>query len=280
MTTRVEPPAATELTRTVAIHGIPVLDVTAGEAARLCAEAVLAGRGARVATVNLDFLALARRDRDLHRLLAECPLVIADGMPIVWLAKLAGAKRIQRAAGVDLVRDLFSYNWGRPVRVAIYGSQEEICRAAIPELEALGDYARVVYSEHPAFRELTADEVRASQEGLAAAAPDIVLVALGCPRQERLAAEWHALAPRALWIGIGGTLDFYAGVRKRAPRGVQRFGGEWIVRMAQEPRRLGPRYLLRDIPALAALLPTTALRRITRRPGPALQPPLNGASTE
>src|SRR5690606_41034863 len=90
VTTHLEAPPANA--PTIAIDGIPVLDVSAREAFGLCADAVLSRRGARVATVNLDFLALARRDRGLHRLLPECSLLVADGMPGAWLGSLARAR--------------------------------------------------------------------------------------------------------------------------------------------------------------------------------------------
>jgi hypothetical protein len=93
-----------------------------------------------------------------------------------------------------------------------------------------------------------------------------VLVALGCPAQERRIQEYYHAAPGAIWIGVGGTLDFFGGRRRRAPGWVQALGLEWLFRLGQEPRRLWRRYLLRDLPALVQLLAWCA------RNGPAVRP--------
>lgn len=183
---------------------------------------------------------------------------------MVWLGKLSGAKHLHRLAGADLVAALFRREVERPLRVAIYGSTPEIAERAVPALEALGGGARVVLVSNPPFRALTPEEIVADQGALSDARPDVILVALGCPAQERLIAEWYPSVPSAVWIGIGGTLDFYAGVRRRAPRVAQATGLEWAVRMIQEPRRLGRRYLVRDLPALAAIAPGCARSRLTR----------------
>lgn len=251
----------------VAVDGIPVFDGSAQEAVLACSELVASG-GGRVATANLDFLALARRDPVLKSDLQQSHLVVADGMPVVWLARLTGARRVQRLAGVDLVGALFAATRDEPLRVAVYGSTAEICAAAVPALHAMGDGARVVHIQNPPFRPLTPEEREAGRLELMAARPDLVLVALGCPAQERLIAEWSALDQGPLWIGIGGTLDFYGGVRRRAPQALQRLGLEWAARMAQDPRRLGRRYLLRDLPALVVLAPGCLAARTRRRPHP------------
>jgi N-acetylglucosaminyldiphosphoundecaprenol N-acetyl-beta-D-mannosaminyltransferase len=249
---------------TVAVDGIPIFDGTPEEATDACLR--LLATGGRVATANLDFLALARKNPALRRNLQASDLVIADGMPVVWLAKLSGAQRVKRLAGVDLVGALFAAERETSLRIAIYGSTESIASAAVPALEALGGGGNVVHVSNPPFRQLTAAEVEADLSALAAADPEVVLVALGCPAQEQLIADWAPRVPGAVWIGIGGTLDFYAGVRRRAPKVAQSFGFEWVVRMAQEPKRLGQRYLLRDLPALVAVAPGCVRTRFARAP--------------
>lgn len=247
---------------TISIRGIPVFDGSAEQAVEACL--ALVRRGGRVATANLDFFALARRDPRLQEHLANSSLVIADGMPVVWLARLSGASKIRRLAGVDLVEAIFRTDRESPLRVAIYGSTAELCDRAVPMLEAMGSGARVIHRAHPPFRPLTAEEMVSERRALSLARPDVVLVALGCPRQEQLIAEWFAELPQAVWIGVGGTFDFFAGVRRRAPRAAQAAGLEWLVRMVQEPRRLGRRYLGRDLPTLFSLIPACLGARWSR----------------
>ncbi len=93
---------------------------------------------------------------------------------------------------------------------------------------------------------------------------------MGCPKQERLIARYFDAAPAAVWIGVGGTLDFYAGRTRRAPRWMQAIGLEWVMRLAQEPRRLWRRYLLHDIPTLVRVTPACLRLRLggrRERPG-------------
>jgi N-acetylglucosaminyldiphosphoundecaprenol N-acetyl-beta-D-mannosaminyltransferase len=252
---------------TVAVNGIPLFDGQHNDAVGACLELIRNGHGGKVATANLDFFALARNDAALREDLLGSTLVVADGMPVVWLAKMAGARKIGRTAGVDLVRDLCARRGSEAsLRVAIYGSTRPIAEAGARYLEELAAGLSVTAIITPPFRKLSIDEVESDKQTLVDASPDLILVALGCPAQERLIATWYDAIPGALWIGVGGTFDFFAGKRKRAPAWAQRTGFEWLVRMAQDPRRLGRRYLLRDLPVLVRLAPP-CLRtgRISRR---------------
>ena len=231
------------------------------EAVQLCLSLARDKRGGRIATANLDFLALARRDPQLRKDLQDSSVVVADGMPVVWLGRLSGARSIERLAGADLVAEFFRCGQGRQLKVAIHGSTSEICSRAVKQLHACGAGARIVHVENPPFRQLTHGELEQAISRLRSADPDVVFVALGCPAQERWIAENFQHLPTSLWVGIGGSLDFFAGVRKRAPQFSQRTGTEWLVRMAQEPRRLGKRYLLRDLPAFARIAPGCVSRR-------------------
>lgn len=243
------------------IDGIPIFAGTREQAIVRIMRLAVRGQGARVATANLDFFALARENNQLREDLLECSLIVADGMPIVWLAKLQGAREAQRLAGADLVTEFFRRQHTRQLRVAIYGSTAEISAAAVEALHRTGDGARVVHVENPPFRSLSLGETAEAILRMRQSEPDVVFVALGCPAQERWIATNAAEVPGALFIGIGGSLDFLAGVRKRAPGIAQRAGAEWVVRMAQEPKRLGKRYLLRDLPALARIAPRCLIRR-------------------
>jgi len=241
---------------------VPVFDGSSDDAVGACLSLITSRRGGRIATANLDFLALAASDRELADNLQRSSLVIADGMPVVWLAKLKGANRIQRTAGVDLVAAICSRAQEiGGLRVAMYGSSPVVASSAARYLESLSPAVTIVATISPPFRELTPIELDGYGREIASAQPDLVLVAMGCPLQERLIANWHRLAPSALWVGVGGTFDFFAGERKRAPRVFQVTGTEWVIRMIQDPRRLGRRYLGRDIPALLRIAPGCAFDR-------------------
>ncbi|MEA5519655.1 WecB/TagA/CpsF family glycosyltransferase, partial [Limnoraphis robusta] len=150
------------------------------------------------------------------------------------------------------------------LRVGLYGSEPRIAEAATASIRSRYPWVEFVAAVHPPFGELTAEAEQAHIDELAAGSPQICLVMLGCPRQEDVIGRFHDQIPSAVWIGVGGTLDFYAGKRQRAPEWAQRAGLEWAVRLIQEPRRLWRRYILRDIPELIALVGQTAMRRGTR----------------
>jgi len=250
----------------VLVDGIPVFDGGLGEAVAWCLAKRSAGVGVRVATANLDFFALASANPVLRADLCSSSLVVADGAPVAWLARLAGARRARRVAGVDFAREICAEGArGAEWRVALYGSTPEVCAEAAEALQQ-DTRARVVTAISPPFRPLTDWERHEYLGQLASARPDVVLVALGCPAQERFIADSFNAIPGAIWIGVGGTLDFFAGRKRRAPGLAQRVGMEWFVRFAQEPRRLGPRYFGRDLPALGRLLGLTLSARLRRAP--------------
>lgn len=248
----------------VTVGGIPIFDGDIRDATAMCLERIAARRGGRVATANLDFLAIARKDPVLKNDLGACDLVVADGKPVAVLARLAGGHRVRRVAGVDLVDALVANHNEPELRLALYGAAEPVSAAAA-EAFSRHPRVRIVARLVPPFRPLTPFEEEAEQRQLSEADPHLVLVALGCPRQERLAARYFEAAPHALWIGVGGTFEFVAGVRMRAPAWSQWAGFEWAVRLIQEPRRLWRRYLVRDVPALGVITASMAVAAVRRR---------------
>lgn len=237
-----------------ALGPLRVFNGTLDEAARACLLAATSGVGGRVATANLDFVAQALRNAQLRADLEASTLVVADGAPVARLARVVGARRIRgRIAGVDLVRALCSIGAAAGgLRIALYGSDTLTAHRARRWIETLWPANSVVLVLTPPFRALTAQEAEGDRRAIAEAAPELVLVALGCPAQERRIAEYFDSAPHAVWVGVGGTLDFFSGRRRRAPGWMRAAGMEWLFRLLQEPKRLWRRYL-RDVPALAAL---------------------------
>ena len=233
------------------------------EAVRLCVQRLTSRLGGVVATANLDFLAIARSEPQAAAVLERASLVIADGAPVAWMARLIGIRTIERLSGVDLVEGIFRET-NEPLRVFLYGSTPEIATRAASAMQRKHEHVEVVGIINPPFRDLSKSEQDEHAAAISLAGPDVVLVALGFPRQEQFMLEFQQAAPQGVWIGIGGTLDFYAGIRRRAPRVVQRVGLEWAVRMAQEPKRLWRRYLLRDIPELVRCAAECSAARFRR----------------
>jgi N-acetylglucosaminyldiphosphoundecaprenol N-acetyl-beta-D-mannosaminyltransferase len=238
----------------VPLGPLRIFDGRFDDAVRVLSDAMAAGTGARVATANLDFVALARRDGQLAADLAASDIVVADGVPVVLLSRLMGARSVERCTGVDLTPALCEAGARNgPLRVVMYGSEPAVTERAAAKLESQVPGVEVPLRLHPPFRALTPAERDQERASIREARPHLVLVALGCPRQERRIQEYYDAAPQAVWMGVGATLDFLAGHRRRAPRLVQWLGLEWAFRFVQEPRRLWSRYFRRDLPALVAI---------------------------
>ena len=227
-----------------------------------------AGRGGAIVTPNLDHLRRLQRDASFRALYEASRLRVADGMPLLWAARLQGTPLPERVAGSDLTHDLAAGLAARGGRLFLLGGDPgvaqqagEVLAAAHPGLVIAG-----VACPAPGFERDPA-AMAALREALAAARPDLVYVALGSPKQERLIHELQAVLPRAWWIGVGISFSFVTGAVRRAPRWMRACGLEWTHRLAQEPRRLARRYLVDGIPFALWLLPACLLRRLRGRCG-------------
>jgi len=216
----------------------------------------------QVATVNLDFVALAGRRPDFRSALDQADLAVADGMPLVWLSKLGGSPLPERVAGVELVDEACRLVAERRGGVFLLGAEAPSAQAAAREIRRRHPGIRIVGVHSPPFRALSAAEDAEIVGLIQSAAPDLLLVAFGAPRQDLWIHAHRAELAVPIAIGVGCVLDLLAGELARAPRWMRRTGLEWAFRLAQEPRRLWRRYLLQDLPTLARLAIT---RRVDSR---------------
>jgi exopolysaccharide biosynthesis WecB/TagA/CpsF family protein len=226
------------------------------------ADRLAAGRGFALATINLDHLVKLRGDAAFRRAYAAQDMVVADGNPVVWLSRLAG-RPVGLVPGADLVLPLVraAVAAGRPV--AIVGATEGALQGAVAHLAvAVPGFRAGPLIAPPRGFDPEGPEARAILGRVAAAGPCLCLVALGAPKQERLAALGRGLAPQAGFAGIGAGVDFLSGVQARAPGWLRAVALEWLWRMLREPRRMVPRYA-----ACAAILPVEAARALRLRRG-------------
>jgi N-acetylglucosaminyldiphosphoundecaprenol N-acetyl-beta-D-mannosaminyltransferase len=221
---------------------------------------VRSGQGGAVFTPNVDHVVMAEHDEAFRRAYASAVLSIADGMPILWAARLLGKPLPAKVSGSDLVMPLMERAERLGWRVYILGGGPGVAEKAaerlaerLPRLIVAGtDAPRIDMRAPPAARAPVLERVRAAK-------PDLVLVALGAPKQELLIAESLEELRPAVLLGIGAAVDFVAGTARRAPRWMSEAGFEWLYRMALEPGRLWKRYLLRD-PEFALILLREFLR--------------------
>jgi N-acetylglucosaminyldiphosphoundecaprenol N-acetyl-beta-D-mannosaminyltransferase len=253
--------------RRIPLCGLGIDPLTETEVVTFVCRALDAGAGGRIVTPNVDILRQAAADSALCAELASADLVVADGAPLVWAARLAGTRLPERVAGSDLIWSL-SHGLAKSGRsVYLLGGEpgttrlEGAHRAAIalatayPGLRIAGHASpRYGFDSNPAELDAVCGE-------LIEAKPDLVFVGLGFPRQERLIGRLRADLPGAWFMGCGAAINFVAGDVKRASPVLQKAGLEWLHRLASEPGRLADRYLRRDLPFAAKLLVTSAFKR-------------------
>jgi N-acetylglucosaminyldiphosphoundecaprenol N-acetyl-beta-D-mannosaminyltransferase len=243
------------------IMGVPVDAVTQRQTVDRVFAALEWGRGGWVMTPNLDILRTCQRDAELRGFARTADLVVADGQPVVWASRIAGSPLPERVAGSDLIVPLCRMAARAGRSVFLLGANPGTADAAAERLAAEAPGLRVAGTHCPPFGfEECEDERALIRRRLLDARPDIVLVALGAPKQERLIRELRPLLPRAWFFGVGISLSFVTGEVRRAPALLRAAGLEWAHRLAQEPRRLCSRYLRDGLP-FAARLGLWALRR-------------------
>ncbi|MFO0590947.1 MAG: WecB/TagA/CpsF family glycosyltransferase [Polyangiaceae bacterium] len=251
MTSLIEEPESVERPP-FRIGGLTIDDVTFAEALSAIESLVRAGEGGTVLTPNIDHVVLAQHDPALRAAYEAASLSLVDGTPLLWISRLLGPKLREKVSGSDLVVPLLRLAEQRGFRVYFFGGAPGVAERAADVLRRDMPSLRIVGMSAPDI-----DLARASHPDsdvlapVKAANPDLVFVALGCPKQEIF---MHAAAPAlrpAVLLGIGASLDFVAGTVHRAPPWVSAAGLEWLYRLAREPRRLWRRYLVRDPEMLA-----------------------------
>lgn len=205
------------------------------------------GKGGFVVTPNVDHVCLAEELPALVAAYHDALLSLVDGTPLLWLARALGTPLPEKISGSDLIRPLMARAAADGLRVYLLGGAPGVgegaaaaLRADYPALNICGINAPPLGFEKDVVQnEAVLQDIR--QKGA-----QILLVALGCPKQELwMHHNRLALAP-AVALGIGASLDFLAGKVRRSPAWMSRVGLEWVYRLAQEPRRMAQRYLVRD----------------------------------
>lgn len=225
------------------ILGIHVSAIDMGLAVRQIDDWIDGGAHRYVCVSGVHGVMESQRDPELRRIHNGAGMVTPDGMPLVWLMRLAGLAHVDRVYGPDLLAAVLAHGCRRGARHFFYGASEATLarlRSAIlsrfPDVQIAGMLS-------PPFRPLTEAEDAAVVRTINAAAPHIVWVGLSTPKQERwMAAHVDRLSANVL-IGVGAAFDLCSGTVRQAPRIIQRSGFEWAFRLAMEPRRLWKRYL-------------------------------------
>jgi N-acetylglucosaminyldiphosphoundecaprenol N-acetyl-beta-D-mannosaminyltransferase len=187
-----------------------------------------------VVTLNGAMLVQTARDERWRVLANDAGLVTADGVAVLLAARILGVRISERVAGIDLVVALCEQAARCGHRVFLFGGRAGVAADAARVLQRRFPALNIVGASH-GFYDAGDDET--VREAVRAARPDLLLVALGMPRQEQWMRRWHRELQVPVSVGVGGSFDVLAGVVRRAPRWAQRLGLEWLYRALLEPRR-------------------------------------------
>jgi N-acetylglucosaminyldiphosphoundecaprenol N-acetyl-beta-D-mannosaminyltransferase len=248
------------------LMGAPMAVVTEAEAVRAIVDVAEARAGHWTITANLDHLRRYHQDPTQKGLIDEADLVVADGMPLIWASRLAGAPLPERVSGSSMVWSICEAASERGQSVFLLGGDHGVAERAAeifceryPGLEIAGTACPPVGFENDA-QEL--DRIRRE---VTEAAPRIVFVALGFPKQDLLIRMLRDSLPKASFMGVGISLSYAVGELSRPPSWICQIGMEWAYRLAQEPTRLlVQRYIVNGMPFGLRLMASAARHRIRR----------------
>lgn len=200
------------------------------------------GESCYVCAANVHMVMEAFDDPEFMQIVNGAVLVTPDGMPLVWGLRKLKIETAIRVYGPTLTLHVCESAANSDIPVALYGGTEESLAAFTAFLHDRFPGIRVVCGIAPPFRPLTVEEDDAYTRQIIASGARILLVGIGCPKQERWMAEHTAKIP-AVMLGVGAAFDFHSGRVKQAPTLLQGMGFEWLYRLCMEPRRLWKRYL-------------------------------------
>jgi N-acetylglucosaminyldiphosphoundecaprenol N-acetyl-beta-D-mannosaminyltransferase len=239
-----QPAAAPVTPDAVSVLGIPLAQ-TDYAATMAWMDAMIAHRKKGYICVAATHTVMAcEEDPELREAVLNSSLTLPDGQPLVWAMNALGGDLDDRVYGPELMARFCEHAAGSGTRMYLYGGRNQGAlvqlalnlRQRFPGVKIVGGYS-------PPFRELSEEEEDAIVDEMNRTKADVIWVGVGAPKQEKWMAAMRQRLEAPVLVGVGAAFDFHAGLVPQAPEWMQSAGLEWLFRMAQEPRRLGPRYV-------------------------------------
>ena len=209
-------------------------DLTREEAVQAGAKLLEEDKFHYVVTPNPEFILAAGKDEEFRRVLNSADLVLADGIGVVYSAKIKGTPLKGRVPGIEFAADMLSCLSQRGGRLYLLGAKPGVAEEAGRRIAEQYPGVTLCGAQDGYFQDEEAALLK-----VAAARPDLLFVCLGAPKQEKWMARWGKHTGARLAIGLGGALDVFAGRAERAPESWRKLGLEWAYRLNKEPQRAG-----------------------------------------
>lgn len=197
-----------------------------------------------IAATGMHGIVEAQRDPSFKEILNATDLVVPDGAPLAWLGRRRGYDLPRRVYGPDLMLAFCEETQGKSYRHFFYGGEPGVAERLAKSLKSRFPTMQVAGTYSPPFRSLSKEEDEETVALISRAAPDVLWVGLGTPKQERWMHEHRNRLNVPVLVGIGAAFDMLSGRKKQAPRWMREHGLEWFFRLFQEPQRLWRRYLI------------------------------------
>lgn len=234
--------------KSIPFMNIKIDNMTQGEVLSEAKKHIVSKRKAVIAFANVDVIIRAEKDAYLREILKKSNYTLADGKPLLWISQLYKKPICEKISGSDFVPCLCKMAEREQFSVFFLGGAQGVAEKAVRNL--LDTYPAMkiagTYSPEKGF-EKDQLQLEIIRKKISDAAPDILIVCLGCPKQEKFIYENMAEYDAVLSVCAGATIDFMAGNVRRCPRWVSDVGLEWFFRVLMEPRRLFKRYFIDDI---------------------------------
>jgi N-acetylglucosaminyldiphosphoundecaprenol N-acetyl-beta-D-mannosaminyltransferase len=245
------------------LFGCPFDRVTLAQAVAQV-EAAIADRSTLTQSVgvNLDQLLKMLEEPDFRDIILQCDQITADGQPIVWLSKLFRDPLPARVPSVDIMEAMLPLSAKKGYRIFMLGTKEELLQKAAANFRKRYPGVQIVGTRNGYFKEEEEAEITAE---INAGQTDMLFIAISSPKKELFVERNRAALNVPFVMGVGGAFDIAAGVYSRAPRPLQKAGLEWVWRVAQEPRRMGPR-VIADL-KMGKYVAREAVKRVRNRVG-------------
>lgn len=208
-----------------------------------------------IVTPNVDILIKMNKDKKLGEICDNADLILTDGQVLVKLSKWLGTPIVQRLCMTDFIWDLCGMAQTKGYSVFLFGGKEDILKKGRAFIEHKCPNLKIAGHYSPPFGfEKDEAELAKTNKILRESKADILIVFLGCPKQEFFIYNNKEKYKIPISITMGGCIDYYGGNIKRAPIWMQKNGLEWLFRFYQEPKRLFKRYFIDDMKILPIFL--------------------------
>ena len=205
-------------------------------------------KNAYVVTPNVDHIVQLETNKELQDVYANASLILTDGKPLLWIAKWYGTPIKEKISGSDLFPLLCDMAAKKGYSMFFLGAAEGVAAKAADNLMNKYKGLQVIGTYSPPYGfENDSSEMNKIDAMIKKARPDILIVGLGCPKQEKFIYNNYKKLGVPISLGLGASFDFEAGNIKRAPKWMANHGLEWLFRITQDPKRLMKRYLINDM---------------------------------